>query len=381
MNKKFPFLYFLIGWGLVISGFLDALYLSISHYRVYTDIEYSSFCAISKSINCDTVSQSSFSILFGVPVPVWGVVGYFLLILIFLFLFHKKNNERRLWVFFFVIVSFYSLTSLILALITIFYIHSYCLMCIISYAINFSLFFYAYVGIKKAGNRGVLKGLARDFLYLRSNTSPLYLLIKLFIAVIIVLWVVFPKYWMIEIKTDEPNLPSGVTEEGSHWIGALDPEVTIVEYTDYLCFQCKKMHFYLRSLVAENPDKIRLVHRHFPLDMKFNIAIKEDLHPGAGKMAMLAIYAGLKNRFWEMNDLLFKMDHSSGTINLKKIAAKTNLEFEELAWALEQKTIRLYLKRDIAMGAKAGVTGTPAYCIEDKLYLGTIPSNLITIMK
>ena len=376
MNKRVLFFYFMIGWMLVIAGFLDALYLSVSHYRVYTDIGYSSFCAISKSINCDTVSHSSFSILFGMPVPVWGAFGYLLLALVLPFLFHKENTEKRLWAGFFIIVTIYSIYSIILAFISTFYVHSYCLMCIVSYAINFVLFFYSYKMIKDLKDGGILKSLSKDWVYLRSNTSRLFFIMKSFIAVVSVLWIVFPKYWIFEIKKTNSTPPSGITEDGSHWIGAQKPEITIIEYTDYLCFQCRKMHYYLRDLVTENPDKIRLVHRHFPLDTDFNFAIKENLHSGAGKMAMLAIYAGLKDRFWEMNDLLFQIDHSKDTINLKEIALKMNLEPEELAWALDQKEIRLHLKRDIAMAVKAGVTGTPSYIINDKLYLGTIPLDV-----
>ncbi len=367
-NRRYSF-YFIPGCVLVLAGFLNALYLSASHYRVYTDIGYSSFCALSKSINCDTVSQSNYSILLGMPVPVWGSIGYLFLILLLLFLFHKNNINKKFWPLFFCIVSLFSIYSLILGFISIFYIHSYCLMCILSYAINFALMFYSYAVIKKFGDCAILKGIVADVSYIKSRSFSFPLLVKIFIMGVIFLWIFLPKYWVIDIKKGMLKLPSGVTEEGSHWIGAQNPEITIIEYTDYLCFQCKKMHFYLRSLVAENPDKIRLVHRYFPLDKEFNFSIKEDLHSGAGKMAMLAIYAGLKERFWEMNDLLFQIDHSKGTIDLNELALKINLKPEELSWALDQTAIRLYLKRDIAFGVKAGVTGTPSYIINDKLYV------------
>ncbi|MCP4673150.1 MAG: thioredoxin domain-containing protein [Desulfobacula sp.] len=378
MIEKPTLFYSIIGWVLLIAGFFVALYLSVSHYRVYTDIGYSSFCAISKSLNCDTVSQSGFSILFGMPVPVWGVLGYLFLLFMFPFLFQKKNSDKKLWTLFFVIVSFFSVYSLVLAFISNFYIHTYCLMCITLYAINLALFFYSYRVNRTIKDRGFLKRLQTDYTYIKSKASPLLLSIKLFFFVGIILWVFFPKYWVFEIKNEIVNLPSGVTEDGGHWVGAKDPEVTIIEFTDYLCFQCKKMHFYLRSLVAANPDKIRLVHRNFPLDREYNFALKENLHTGAGKMALLAIYAGMKDRFWEMNDLLFQVDLSKGTIDLNELAPKINLKPEELAWALDQTAIRLHLKRDIAMGVKAGVTGTPSYMINDQLYLGAIPSDLLT---
>ncbi|MCM2283415.1 MAG: thioredoxin domain-containing protein [Desulfobacula sp.] len=377
MNSKARSFFSMAGWVLIFAGFLDALYLSVSHYRVYTDITYSSFCAISKSVNCDTVSQSSFSVLFGMPVPIWGVLGYLFLILIFPFIIHKENIGKRLWAVFFITVTFYSIYSLILAFISTFFIHSYCLMCIVSYAINFVLVFYAYKIIKDLREGGILKSLHNDWVYLRSNTSRLFFMIKLFFAVVIVVWLVFPKYWHLEFRETTSALPSGITEDGSHWIGAENPDITIIEYTDYLCFQCRKMHYYLRELVAEHPHKIRLIHRHFPLDIEFNFAIKENLHSGAGKMAMLAIYAGLKNKFWEMNDLLFQIHPSKGSIDLNEIAVKIDLKPEELAWALEQKEIRLHLKRDVALAVKAGVTGTPSYIINDNLYLGTIPLDIL----
>ena len=70
----YPFpVYFWTLMGLAAAGLMDAVYLSISHYRVYTDMTYRSFCAVTKSINCDTVSQSPYAILLGMPLPVWGI--------------------------------------------------------------------------------------------------------------------------------------------------------------------------------------------------------------------------------------------------------------------------------------------------------------------
>ena len=68
----FPF-YFWPITILALAGFVDSIYLSLSHYRVYTNIAYKSFCAISRSLNCDTVSQSPYAIFLGIPVAVWCI--------------------------------------------------------------------------------------------------------------------------------------------------------------------------------------------------------------------------------------------------------------------------------------------------------------------
>ena len=78
--------------GLVVSG-----YLAYSHYLNYTDIGYQSFCAISNAINCDTVSQSAYSVFVGMPVPVWGIVGYTFLFLLVILAWRRKASEARLW--------------------------------------------------------------------------------------------------------------------------------------------------------------------------------------------------------------------------------------------------------------------------------------------
>ena len=61
---------------LVLAGLADTLYLAWSHYKNYTDLTFSSFCALSRAINCDTVSQSPWSILWGLPLAHWGFFAY-----------------------------------------------------------------------------------------------------------------------------------------------------------------------------------------------------------------------------------------------------------------------------------------------------------------
>ena len=102
---------------LVFIGLFTSVYLSISHYRVYTDMSYKSFCAISKAINCDTVSQSPYSILLNVPLPIWGVMGFLFLMGLLVFSLKKEISNERIWALFFWISFLYSAYSIVLALI------------------------------------------------------------------------------------------------------------------------------------------------------------------------------------------------------------------------------------------------------------------------
>jgi protein-disulfide isomerase/uncharacterized membrane protein len=372
-----PFsVYFWAVAALAGLGLADAIYLSISHYRVYTDIGYASFCAISKSINCDTISQSPHSILWGAPVPVWGVFGYLFVLMLLPFAGSKEAGKARLWPFLFWIFLGFSLYSLALGLISALYIHSYCLMCIVSYAINFLLLFYAWLIPRRFGKNGLIADLLLDVQFLWHKKRPqIMVLTMVFGTVFFVMIAKFPAYWNLTPPPLSASVLTGVTEDGHPWIGAQAPVLEIVEFTDYQCFQCKKMHFFLRRLVEQHPDNIRLVHRHYPMDHLVNPIVKEPFHVGSAAMSLLAIYAQSKGKFWEMNDILFNTDITDGDMNINNQLKKAGVE--EDSPDIYDPQIQSKLITDIRAGLKLGITGTPAYIVSEQLYLGQLPSDIL----
>jgi uncharacterized membrane protein/protein-disulfide isomerase len=376
--EPLPFpVYFWTIFLLSAAGLANAAYLSISHYRVYTDIGYRSFCAISKAINCDTVSQSPYSIFLGLPVPIWGIVGYLFVLLLLGLARHKDAANKRIWSIILLVALAFSVYSVILALISTFIIHSYCIMCIGSYAISFLLVFYTWIIRKRFGASGLINGLKQDFEFLKHKKLWCLSLFTSFFAGLLLTAVLFPAYWQFSPPLLSAAMSVGTTGEGHPWIGAGKPALTITEFADYQCFQCKKMHFFLRQLVAEHPDKIRLVHRHFPMDHEYNPIVKEPFHVGSGKMALLAIYATARDRFWEMNDILYENAGSKKALNLKELADRIEIDYRELAGSIQDQAVLYKLYRDIWKGLKLEIAGTPAYLIDDKVYLGQIPTEIL----
>ena len=360
-NPFIPLPYPVYFWAVVmlsVMGLADAIYLSISHYRVYTDIGYASFCAISKAINCDTVSQSPYSILWGAPVPVWGVLGYLCVLVILPFAGSKDAGKERLWSFLFWIFLGFSLYSLVLGLISAIYIHSYCLMCIVSYAINFLLLFYAWLIRRRFGKNGLIADLLLDIRFLWHQKRPKIIVLTLvFGAVFLIMTTKFPVYWHLTPPPLSESIATGVTEDGHPWIGAIAPVLEIKEFTDYQCFQCKKMHFFLRRLIEKHPDKIRLVHHHYPMDDKVNPIVKEPFHVGSAAMSLLAIYAQSIGKFWEMNDILFNTDLSKEAINTKTLLKQAGVDTGGKAPNIYDPQFQLKLLTDIRNGMKLGITG------------------------
>jgi uncharacterized membrane protein/protein-disulfide isomerase len=379
-NQIIPFPYYVYFGTVVVIVFIGLFtsgYLSVSHYRVYTDMSYKSFCAISKAINCDTVSQSPYSILLNVPLPIWGVMGYLFLMGLLAFSLKKEIPNERTWALFFWISFLYSAYSIVLALISTYVIHSYCIMCIVTYGVNFALVWFSWLIRKRFSSCSLMEDTRSDAAFLRHQPLKSLVYFSLIPVAVILAMVFFPSYWKLEPPPSVSHITTGINGDGHPWIGAEDPVLEITEYTDYQCFQCKKLHFFLRQLIANHPEKIRLVHRHFPIDHQFNPIVKRPLHIGSGQMALLAIYAVPKDKFWLMNDLLFEMAGQGEQIKLKELSKITGFSLEDLNQALQAPAIRRRLMLDIAAGIKHGITGTPAYVIDDRLHQGQIPPEVI----
>ena len=376
-SNRFPFpIYFWIIFLIAIIGILDSIYLSRSHYRVHTDFSYMSFCAISKAFNCDTVSQSQYAVFLGVPLAVWGGVGYAWFICLLFAAKKQVPHGQRLWPSLFLLALLYSLISILLAAISSFQIKSYCLMCILSFGVNFMLLYFVWLVHQRFDPSGLMHALTMDFQFWKKNAIVAGSVALVTLSVFVILIGFFPKYWDYSTAFIA-DTKTGITDDGHPWIGASDPVYTVTEFTDYQCFQCKKMHSYLRLIVAQNPEKIRLVHRHFPMDHTINPLVKKPYHVGSGKMALLAIYATTKGKFWEMNDILFNAAQEHDAINIKIISDKVGLDLSDITNQEVSKNILEVLKSDINDGISLGIVGTPGYLINGKVYSGNIPTEII----
>src|SRR3979490_2569874 len=98
---------------------------------------------------------------------------------------------------------------------------------------------------------------------------------------------------MNELRRFELAVPVSAVD---HALGASHAPVTVVEYGDFECPNCKQAAPAVKLLFEEFVGRIRLVYRHFPL---------EEVHPHALRAAEAAECGGAQGKFWPMHDLLF----------------------------------------------------------------------------
>ncbi len=371
----FPYYLFLV-IVIVLVGLGDSIYLAFSHYWVHTDIGYQSFCAISHSLNCDTVAQSPYAILLGVPVSVWGIWGYgfFLSLLVFSWL--KEANKSRMWTLLFLMALGFSLFSLFLAIVSTYWINSYCIMCILSYAVNLMLLYFSWLVNNRFGCEPFAKSVCLDVRYLLTYPKSLGVILSFFGIGAVLMIFFFPPYWQFEPLKISHEISRGMTENRHPWIGSEKPELVIEEFSDYMCLQCKKMHFFLRSMIQAYPEKIRLIHRHFPMDHTFNPIIKEPFHIGSAKLALVAIYFTEQGKFWEVNDVLFSLSRQTESINILDLAKQAGLTLEDIKPVSQESALWKILQQDIEAGIEYKLTGTPGFVIDGKVYIGKIPASV-----
>ena len=89
----------------------------------------------------------------------------------------------------------------------------------------------------------------------------------------------------------------------------------------------------------------------------------ESIHKQAFKAAEAASCAGEQGKYWEMSDRLFASQKALAPEQLKTYAEALGLDGSKFDDCLGSGKYADGIRRDMAAGAKAGVTGTPSFGI------------------
>lgn len=140
---------FLLGIGLVgFVGFLDSVYLTAKRF-IGGPIPCFVFTG------CDTVAQSPYAVVFGVPLSALGILYYLSVILIVLFYFETKRVELVKLFSALSVVGF--IASLYFLYLQAFVINAFCFYCILSAITSTTLFAFGVIIWKRylSGSREI----------------------------------------------------------------------------------------------------------------------------------------------------------------------------------------------------------------------------------
>lgn len=155
-----------------------------------------------------------------------------------------------------------------------------------------------------------------------------------------------------------------VSVDGAPVRGPENAPVTLVKFEDFHCPYCDRVQATLAALQSRYGDKLKIVHRDFPLDT---------LHPLARKSHEAARCAGAQGQFWAYHDLLYADKPSTTVEELVADAEKVGLDRKVFEECLNSGTYAPAVEKDIQLGNSLGLTGTPSFFINGRLLSGALP--------
>jgi protein-disulfide isomerase len=150
---------------------------------------------------------------------------------------------------------------------------------------------------------------------------------------------------------------------GNPSMGSNDPIMTIVEFSDFNCPYCAIIHPIIKEFVLEYPEKVKVIFRDFPLS--------------GNQAAMAANCAFEQGRFWEMHDKLFANQKNLSETIIKQIADEMRLEMDSFNNCYDNQKYEQNIQKDLAVGIKAGVEGTPTLFINGQRFPGVMPEDVL----
>jgi protein-disulfide isomerase len=145
-------------------------------------------------------------------------------------------------------------------------------------------------------------------------------------------------------------------EGTDHVLGDLHARVSVVEYGDFECPNCKQAAPAVKLLLEKFPGRMRFAFRHFPA---------EQAHPHAMLAAEVAEVAAAQGKFWPMHDLLFDNQlHLTGA-NLRSYAERLQLDMARYTAELDDHIYLQRIREHAQGGRDSGVRGTPTFFVNN----------------
>lgn len=143
--------------------------------------------------------------------------------------------------------------------------------------------------------------------------------------------------------------------------------VVIQLFSDFQCPFCRRLTPTLETLMANNPGKIRLVWRNYPLSFHDHAQL-------AAEAALEAQAQGGERKFWQMHALLFENQQALERADLERYAARLDLDLVRFRGALDAHVHASTIDADKAAVDATGLSiGTPTCFVNGRQVRGAQP--------
>jgi uncharacterized membrane protein len=274
--------------------------------------------------DCDDVLDSRWSMVFGIPVTVFGVIAYLGLLISL-----RPRFERGLIPLLGIITGAAVWFILLQALV----LKQFCVWCMTAHGIAIALLISGW--FRDSLNRATGKWKQHTTVWLVAGFSTI-LLAQVLGPV--------PASHRIDDAGAASRTVSFGGERDAYDVsqlprcGPVDAKHVLVEYFDYQCAACRTMAGFLDALIARHPDQLAVILLPVPLEGSCNPflgKIKE--HPGSCEITRmaLAVWRTKPDAFPEFHQALLDPQSDEITPANARILAQRHLNADELAMAVK----------------------------------------------
>ncbi len=152
-----------------------------------------------------------------------------------------------------------------------------------------------------------------------------------------------------------------------HTRGSNKASITVIEYSDFQCPYCARIHVSLKKMAAAS--EINWVYRNYPLS---------SIHPGAMAMAEAAECADEQGKFWEYADKLFdyqaELDPKVPLVTtLINLGEAIGLDGQRFKVCLSNNRFDARIRTQIIEANSLRIDATPTIFVNGKRHIGSLP--------
>ena len=143
-------------------------------------------------------------------------------------------------------------------------------------------------------------------------------------------------------------------------------KIKIIEFIDFQCPACAKGYQLLHEYLKQNPDKLYVELRYFPLAM----------HKHGDSSARWGECAARQDKFWSFMDLLIARQNEWAAMidpvpSFDVIAKESGINSAQMKACLNDESVKQAIAADVGEGKLRAVSSTPTYFINHEMVVGT----------
>ena len=151
-----------------------------------------------------------------------------------------------------------------------------------------------------------------------------------------------------------------IPEQGILQIGNDDAKNTIIEFMDYFCGYCKKVHVELLQIANERKDT-RIIFLQHPV-----------LSESSKLLANMVVAANMQNKGIELHNALFGVEGNLNNAKLKQIIENLEINNAKLNIDMSKDEVRNIVGLSSFLANGSGARGTPTFFVNEELVVGYI---------